>query len=160
MPDHANKTIIGRITHIFAHRFVIKTPSGEFLADLTPKGVDKIALHLNDEVTLVGEMKRSELKVRRLTRGTTTIEIAPKHKKDDDDHPYADPSMVLASTRAAGYQVVGALRRKPKHFEVLGQRKGAFHELHIALDGHIRKSRPIARDDPKWSVELSGEARD
>lgn len=158
MPDHPNKTIAGRITHIFAHRFVVKTSTGEFLADLTPKGLDKIALHLNDEVKLVGEMKRSELKVRQLTRGDTTIEIEPKKKKDDDRHPYADPSMVLASTRAAGYQVVGALRRKPKHFEVLRQRKGSFHELHIALDGHIRKSKPVAKDDPKWSAELHGEA--
>ena len=33
------------------------------LADITPKGLEQIALRLNDTVTVEGEMKPSELKV-------------------------------------------------------------------------------------------------
>jgi hypothetical protein len=35
---------------------------------------------------------------------------------------------------------------------VLGRRDGNLEELHIELDGHIRKSKPVAADDPKWSA--------
>jgi hypothetical protein len=33
------------------------------LADITPKGLEQVALRLNDTVTVEGEMKPSELKV-------------------------------------------------------------------------------------------------
>ena len=79
------------------------------------------------------------------------ILIDRKEKPHDDHHPHADPSIVLAAARADGFEILGLPRRKPKHVEVLGRRKGEFNELHIAdLDGHIRKkSKPIAKDDPK-----------
>ena len=63
----------------------------------------------------------------------------------------ADPAVVLKAARNAGYEPVGAPRRKPKHFEVLGRRDGTFTELHIELDGHIRKTKPAAGDEPKWT---------
>ena len=44
------KTVTGKVTHIFGHRFVVKTGDGDLLADLTPKGLDQIALRLNDDV--------------------------------------------------------------------------------------------------------------
>jgi hypothetical protein len=53
----------GQSPHIFGHRFVIKTEQGDMLADITPKGLEQIALRLNDTVTVEGEMKPSELKV-------------------------------------------------------------------------------------------------
>lgn len=158
MSNQRQTTVSGRITHIFAHRFVIRSPAGEILADLTPKGLEQVTLHINDEVTLIGEMKPSELKVSQFTRENETVAIPQKQKKEDDPHPYTDPAIVLASTRAAGYQIVGALRRKPRHFEILGQRKDGFHELHVALDGHIRKSKPVAKDDPKWAAEINSAA--
>jgi hypothetical protein len=156
LPHHETKTISGMVTHIFAHRFVLRTEHGDILADLTPKGIEQIALRLDDEVTVEGEMKPSELKVARLTRAGDTIRIDHKKKPHEGHESHADPAIVVASARAAGFAVLGSPRRKPKHFEVLGQKKGALNELHIELDGLIRKSKPVARDDQKWSSELRG----
>jgi hypothetical protein len=37
---------------------------------------------------------------------------------------------------------------------VLGKRHGALNELHIELDGHIRKTKPVDQNDHKWAGEL------
>ena len=106
---------------------------------------------------LDGEMKPSELKVARLTRGGKTTQIDHKKKPPHDDpSPHADPSVALASARAAGFETLGSPRRKPKHFELLGRRRGELSEIHVELDGEIRKSKLVASDDPKWSSELRG----
>jgi hypothetical protein len=68
MPRQHYKTVSGKITHVFGHRFVITTEQGDVLADLTPSGLEHIALNLNDDVTREGEMKPTELKVVRLHR--------------------------------------------------------------------------------------------
>jgi len=156
MPEHRT-AVSGKILHVFAHRFVVETAKGAILADVTPKGIEKLALHVGDTVSLEGEMKPSELKVTRFTRGGKTIEVEHKKKPHHDDHHHdhhhepADPAIVLKAARKAGYEPVGTPRRKPKHFEVLGRRDGAFVELHIELDGHIRKTKPGVSDDPKWA---------
>lgn len=147
------KKITGKITHVFAHRFVVETGKGSILADITPKGAEQIALLPGAEVSLEGEMKPSELKVTRLTRGDQTIHIEHK-KKHEKHHPPANPAVVLASARAAGFEPVGEPRRKPKHFEVLGRKANELSELHIELDGHIRKLKPVRESDHKWSEHL------
>ena len=155
-PHHApHHTIVsGKILHLFVHRFVVQTAKGTVLADVTPKGIEQIALRVGDTVSLEGEMKPSELKVTRLTRDGRTVEIEHKKKPHHDhhDHAPADPKIVLKAARAAGYEPAATPRRKPKHFEVLGKRDGHFTELHIELDGHIRKTKPAASDDPKWEM--------
>lgn len=145
--------ISGRILHVFAHRFVVETAAGAVLADLTPKGSERIALRVGDLVALEGEQKPSELKVTSLIRGSQTVRIEHPKKPHHHDGPgsHADPAVALKAARSAGYEPVGAPRRKPKHFEVLGRRDGAFTELHIELDGHIRKTKPADRDEPKWA---------
>jgi hypothetical protein len=157
MPHHESRSFSGTVTHIFGHRFVIRTEDSDVLADLTPRGVEQITLRLHDAVRVEGEMKPSELKVSRLTRGGETIQIDHPKKPHHDAH--ADSSVALAAAQSAaqsaGYAIVGSPRRKPKHFELLGQRNGIFNELHIALDGHIRKSKPVDDLDQKWSSELS-----
>ncbi len=153
MPHHESRSFSGTITHIFGHRVVVRTEDSDILADLTPRGIEQITLHLHDAVTVEGEMRPSELKVSRLTRGGQTIQIDPPKKPHHDAH--ADSSMALAAAKSAGYAIVGWPRRKPKHFELLGQRDGGINELHIALDGHIRKSKPVDAGDQKWSSELS-----
>jgi len=154
MPRHEYKTISGTITHVFGHRFVLRTGHGDVVADLSPNGAEQIALRLNDEVTIEGEMKPSELKVVRLTRAGDTIRIEHKPKPPKEHGSHVDPSVVLAAAEAAGFAILGLPRRKPKHFELLGRHNGEFSELHIELDGHIRKTKPIGRDDQKWSDEL------
>lgn len=152
MPDHHHRTISGRITHVFGHRFVVQTGNEAVLADLTPHGTEQITLRVGDEVTLAGEMKPTELKVSRYTSDGKTVEIA--HKKKHEEHGDADPRQALQAARAAGFDTVGAPRRKPKHFEVLGRRNEELVELHIEHDGHIRKTKPVDRHDPKWHEAL------
>ena len=152
MPDHHHRTISGRITHVFGHRFVVQTGTEAVLADLTPHGTEQIALRVGNEVTLAGEMKPTELKVSRYTSDGKTVEIA--HKTKHEEHGDGDPRQALQAARAAGFDTVGAPRRKPKHFEVLGRRNEELVELHIEHDGHIRKTRPVDRHDPKWHAAL------
>jgi hypothetical protein len=157
MPHHENRTVTGKISHVFGHRFVVKTKEGDVLADLTPHGLERISLSVKDAVILEGEMRPTELKVFRLTRDGETIEIEHKKKHHDHHHGHgpADPAVVVEAARKAGFRVLGKPRRKPKHFEVLGVKKGDAVELHIELDGHIRKSKPVHRNEEKWSSELS-----
>jgi hypothetical protein len=160
MPDHHTK-ISGTITHIFAHRFVVTTARGAILADLTPHGAAQVSLHIGDDVTLDGELKPSELKVTRFTCRDKSVSI--DHKKHHPDHrghhnghhPHADPAVALAAARDAGFETAGEPQRKPKHFEILGRRNGEWSELHVELDGHIRKSKPVAPHDRKWSDVLT-----
>jgi hypothetical protein len=49
-----------------------------------------------------------------------------------------------------GFEPLGQPRRKPKHFEVLGRRTRQLTELHIELNGNIRKMKPVESGDPKW----------
>lgn len=154
MPNHHFITASGTITHVFGHRFVLQTGRDAILADITPKGLDQITLHVGDAVTLEGEQKPSEMKVTRFTRDGTTIPIAHKPKHHDHAHGNADPRDALRAAAAAGFEPLGEPRRKPRHFEVLGRRDRHLIELHIELDGRIRKSKPADRDDPKWSEAL------
>jgi hypothetical protein len=150
MPDHQTIFIRGKITHVFGHRFVVETSQGAMLADLTPHGAEQHAVHVGDEVGLQGEMKPSELKVSRLTAGKTAITIEHK-KKPHDHHPHAEPGDAMKAACDAGFEPLGQPRRKPKHFEVLGRRNHRLTELHIELNGNIRKMKPVEDGDPKWS---------
>ena len=157
MPDHHTSTISGTITHVFGHRFVVQTRNDAVLADVTPKGIEQIELRVGDTVELSGEKKPSELKVTRFTRDGTTITIAhkPKHHGPYHGHHHdADPREALRAAEAAGFKVRGEPHRKPKHFEVLGERDARFTELHIELDGRIRKMKPVNGHDPKWAHAL------
>jgi len=152
MPDHHISTVSGKITHVFGHRFVVQTSHGAVLADVTPKGLEQFALHVGDDVSLSGEQKPSELKVTQFSRGGKTFAIEHRNKPHEHhDRAPAEPRIALKAARAAGYETLGEPRRKPKHFEVLGRRDRQLTELHIELDGHIRKEKPVAHDDPKWS---------
>jgi hypothetical protein len=165
MPDHHVRAT-GKILHVFFHRFVVQTKAGAILADITPKGLDLVELRVGDTVSLEGEEKPSELKVSRLTLDGRTINIEHKKPHHHDHHHHdhhhhehhhhehhhgpADPEVVLRAAREAGYEPAATPRRKPRHFEVLGKRNGRFSELHIELDGRIRKTKPAVSGDPKW----------
>jgi hypothetical protein len=152
MPDHRTIAITGKVAYVFAHRFVVVTGDGAVLADLTPRGAEQHALRIGEVVSLEGEMKPSELKVSQLTTGKTTIMI--EHKKPHDHHPHAEPGDAMKAARDAGFEPLGQPRRKPKHFEVLGSRDHQLTELHIELNGQIRKRKPVENGDPKWSEAL------
>ena len=160
MTRDSQTTLVGHVTDVFGHRFVVRTATGKVLADLGPKGAEQITLHEGDQVELSGDMKPTELKVARLTKkGGACIVI--EHKKPHEhghehEHEAADPAAALQTARANGFTVFGDPRRKPKHFEILGRDNGGdFVELHIELDGALRKTKAVEGDDHKWASEMS-----
>lgn len=153
--NHGEQTTLsGDVTDVFAHRFVVKTEKGPVLADLGPGGAEKVRLQKGDHVELWGEMKPSELKVSRIVRaGGEAISIG--HGKPGGGKEDANPAAALRTVEANGFAVVGAPRRKPKHFEILGRDKaGDFVELHLEIDGTLHKSKPVAAGDAKWAQEM------
>ncbi|MBN9063233.1 MAG: hypothetical protein BGP06_15130 [Rhizobiales bacterium 65-9] len=154
MPHHhVRQRAAGTVDHVFAHRFTLRSPSGVMLVDLTPEGRDLIKLKPGDEITVEGEMKPSELKADRVTHSGRTVEIArkPKHEGPHPG-PRADAEQALKAVRDVGYEPLAEARRKPKHFEILARRDRELSELHVELDGRIRKVKPGASDDPKWTL--------
>ena len=147
-------TVTGEVTDIFAHRFVVKTATGTILADLGPKGAEQVRLKTGEHVELIGEMKPSELKVRTIAMAGAAPVLVDHHKKPHE-HDNVDPEQALKTAEANGFKVLGQPRRKPKHFEILGRdTAGDLVELHIELDGTLRKTRPVEDSDPKWATEL------
>ena len=162
---HDNRTrLSGEVIHVFAHRFVVRADDGGAqLADLGPKGAQAVTLKVGDRVALEGEAKPSEIHVQSIAvGGGEPVRIdrpSPKkpgpHKAHEGPHEAADPAPARATAEAEGFRVVGEVRRKPKHFEVLGRDEaGGWAELHIELDGRLRKSRPLEPNDPKWRDEF------
>ena len=149
-------TINGEVTDIFAHRFVVQTASGPVLADVGPKGAERLRLERGERVVLTGEMKPSELKVRTFAKeGAPPVAIG--HDREDHARGDADPRTALRTAEANGFKVLGQPRRKPKHFELLGRdAAGDLVELHVELDGALRKTRPVEDADPKWRAEIRG----
>lgn len=141
--DQTTKTLAGTITDVFAHRFVLATPAGAVLADLGPKGAERVTLKVGDRVEVTGEPKPSELKVRSITlAGGQPVEISHEPKKDKHDKPEGDvdPAAARRAVEAEGFTVVGEPRRKPKHFEIDGRGPaGDTTEFHVAFDGTIRQ---------------------
>jgi hypothetical protein len=151
---HPKTEAVGEVTHVFSHRFVLQTDSEAVLADLTPHGLAMVSLRVGDRVSIEGEQKPSEIKVRKLERDGAAFEIGEDSHKEHK-HPPADPKLAAKAATSAGYEVIGELRRKPKHFEALAKKEGLFTELHIDLDGDIRKSKPIFPEDHKWRSEMA-----
>jgi hypothetical protein len=154
MPHHDIISIQGKVADIFAHRFVVQTKVGKYLADLGPEGAKQVSLEAGDEVVLKGEAKASEIKISEISRNGGAM-VHLEHKKKPHEHGPAEPETALNAVRAAGYEILAAPKRKPKHFEVLARKGRTMSELHVELDGHIRKSKPVTADEPKWAQELA-----
>ena len=105
-----------------------------------------------DRVALEGEQKPSEIKLSKLERNGKTFAIDHGlHGAHEDE---ADPAIAIKTAEDAGYQAIGGPRRKPKHFEVLGKKGAEFEELHIELDGGVRKTKRVSPHDHKWQSEM------
>lgn len=134
----------GTVWAVFGHRFALDGAGGRILADLGPKGAAGIALAAGDRVSLQGTRKPSEIKVTRLTLADGSTRTIDWPETEKHDHPPADPALAIRAAEAAGYAVAGAPARKPKHFELRGAKDGVSHEIHVALDGRIRKTKVLA----------------
>lgn len=135
------QTITGTVWAVFGHRLAIKGKEGRSLADLGPKGAEGIVIALGDTVSIKGERKPTEIKVTSITLKDGTVHEIAWPKKPHDE---ADPTAALAAVKAEGYAVEGEPKRKPKHFDVVGSKDGARHEIHVELDGKIRHAKLIA----------------
>ncbi len=133
--------VSGTVWAVFGHRLAIEGSEGRYLADLGPKGAEGLRIAAGDKVSLRGERRPTEIKVTSITLSDgESRNIAWPGKPG---HGEANPATAIAAAQAEGYAVEGEPRRKPKHFEVLGTRDGARHELHVEFDGTIRKTKPV-----------------
>lgn len=157
MPHHEKLALAGVIEHVFAHRFTLLCNDEQvYLADLGPKGAEAFPLKPGLAVRLEGEQRPSEIKVTRIARKAGAF-VAVEHKKPHHGpkHPHADvpadPRIVVAAVKKAGWTVTGKPQRKPKHFEVLARHDaGDWTELHVDFAGTIYKQK--AADHAKWDL--------
>ncbi len=167
MSDTLQVKMNGSVRDLFAHRFVLRTTDGCVLADLTPEGAERIQLLVGDEITIEGEKKPSEIKVRRIERGEEVIELSDepqrqgkKHGKirSEDESLGEDAASATRIVMEAGLTPIGKPRRKHKHFEILGREAGGnLVEWHIDRDGTIGKKKLVEADSDKWSEEIKDE---
>jgi len=156
--DEPIVTIKGSILDVFAHRFVVETAKGKILADLGKHNLEKIAIKSGDEVELTGAQKPSELKIHKMILNGKPVVLEPKDKDHHkhDDMKSINPEIAIHAAQKEHVTVIGKPHRKLQHFEVLGKNPhGELVELHIELDGKLRKSKPVKPDDEKWAQELS-----
>ncbi|NEU13268.1 nucleotidyltransferase family protein [Methylobacterium sp. BTF04] len=133
----------GTIWAVFGHRLAIEGATGKHLADLGPKGAKGLSLKVGDTITVAGEAKPSEIKVATLTFSDGTTHTIVWDKPHAAEMPPADPERARDALRQAGYRIEGEPKRKPKHFELQGIRDGGRFEVHVALDGTIRKAKAL-----------------
>jgi hypothetical protein len=146
MPPHHTVEYSGAVGDVFAQRFVLVTAGGNILADLGPKGAELFKLRTGDAVRITGEKKPSEIKVHTIALDGQPAVVIDHEKKPPPHHEdaHADPVIALRAADAAGFTALGEPRRKPKHFELRARdAKGRDVELHIELDGRIRKQKPV-----------------
>ncbi|WP_337269942.1 hypothetical protein [Oryzifoliimicrobium ureilyticus] len=149
MPNNETIALEGVIQHVFAHRFTISTDDGSLiLADLGPKGAEVFPLQQGLSISVEGERRPSEIKVTRISaEGLEPVMIEHKkpHHKSRGVHQsdLVDLEVVKEALEAKGWSIVGEVRRKPKHFEILARRSGdELSELHVDFSGEIYKQKP------------------
>jgi hypothetical protein len=131
---------------VFGHRFVLITPDGPLLADVSAHAPETVRLTPGAKVKITGERTPCEIKVHLFQSGSgETIEIPYKSKKKHPHDDNGDPEGAVKAALDAGYIVEGEPKRKPKHFELQAIRNGHRYELHIMLNGDIRKEKALKK---------------
>jgi hypothetical protein len=167
-------TVSGRVEHMFAHRFTVKTPTSVILADLTPHGARHVPLKSGDEVVIEGEQKPSEIRVETITIGQRTYVLppgpdhmrhgpsrhhAPEHHRGPPPHrrPHDDvinTSAMRETLETEGFFVVGDARLRHRHAEWLVRKDGQMFEAHVDFEGDIRKVKPVEAEG-KWEGRVA-----
>ena len=151
--------ISGTVTAVFAHRFVVESTDGQFLANIGSEAVGRVGLREGDKVTLNGKHKPSEIKVAELEKGAgKPIRIERKKKHGHDKRrDYRDPGDAIAAVAREGFEALGEPRRKPKHFQILGRSAhGDFIEFQVGFGGAIRKHKRADVHQSKWQSAIPG----
>jgi|GEM_PF-238954 len=167
---HIEKTTVsGRVEHVFAHRFTVKTADAVILADLTPHGLKYVPLKGGDDVVIEGEQKPSEIRVESISIGPRTYILPPQPEHRGPQHsgpgmhhrgpPHRggshgrgediDTSVAKKALQAEGYDIVGDPRLRHRHTEWLVKKGGEVFEAHVTFDGEIRHVDP-AEPRGKW----------
>lgn len=177
MHHNERTTVSGRVEHVFAHRFTVKTADAVVLADLTPHGARHVPLKSGDDVVIEGEQKPSELRVETIAIGPRTYVLppqpehmrgfgprhfGPEHHRGPHHHDsghfrrhhgpeaFADTSEMKKAIEDEGYEVIGEARLRHRHAEWLARKGGGLFEVHVDFDGDIRKVKP-AETEGKWA---------
>ena len=83
---------------------------------------------------------------------TITLEHKKPHPSELHEHEPADPKLALTTIERNDFKVVSGPRRKPKHFEFLGEdAANDLLELHVDLGGTLRKD--ASRDERRPEVD-------
>jgi hypothetical protein len=171
-------TVSGRVEHVFAHRFTVKTADAVILADLTPHGARHVPLKSGDDVVIEGEQKPSELRVETIAIGHRTYVLpaqpehlrgfgsrhqgahhhgphhrGPHHGHDRRGHgsdAFVDTAVLKKAVEDQGYDVIGEARLRHRHAEWLARKDGSLFEVHVDFGGEVRKAKP-AEMDGKWA---------
>lgn len=142
MPHHEKTSLSGKVTDVFAHRFVLETLDGErVLADLGPHGADQISLATGDKISIEGDRHPSEIKVGRLTRENEAVEIERPKPKPPQQARDRGPEAAIKALAATGVRPVGEPRRRPHHFEITAEKDGKRQEYHVHDDGRIHPAK-------------------
>jgi hypothetical protein len=159
-------TVSGRVEHVFAHRFTVKTADTVILAALPPHGARHVPL------------KPSEIRVETIAIGPRTYVLPPqpehmrgirRHFGGPEHHrgphhqgpgPNRRPHDHVINTTAMkkkledeGYFVVGEARLRHRHAEWLVRKDGQMFEAHVDFDSAIRKVKPVDTDG-KWEGRI------
>ena len=132
---------------------MLKTGSKSVLADLTPRGLEVVGLRIGDRVALEGEQKPSEIKVSKLERNGETFAIGLVRTAPAKMSRPCNSDQNCRGRRISNYWRTAAANQSI--LRCWGKKAAEFEELHIELDGGVRKTRPVSPHDhngnPKWS---------
>lgn len=161
-------TVSGRVEHVFAHRFTVKTTTSVILADLTPHGARHVPVKIGDEVVIEGEPKPSEIRVETIKIGAHTYVLPPgpqpmrhgpghhrgppQHSRPHDD--VLNTSAMRETLETEGYFIVGDARLRHRHAEWLVRKDGQMFEVHLDFEGDIRKVKPVEAEG-KWEGRVA-----
>ena len=156
MPDHHTSNIAGTITHVFGHRFVVQTSEWR---DSRRRNAER------------NRADRTACRRHRRAFGRSQAvrtEGNPLHAGRHDHHHRAQGQAPRPSSRRRSHARHCGPQKPPASQSVvsrtanrsisrcLGERDARFTELHIELDGRIRKMKPVNGHDPKWAHALGG----
>jgi hypothetical protein len=150
---HPKVNAAGEITHVFGHRFVLKTGSKSVLADLTPRGLEVVGLRIGDRVALESEQNPSEIKVSKLERNGETFAIGrgPHDTCEDEADPAIaiklprTPDIKLLEDRAANQSILRCWEKRAPNLR-------SFTSSSTEMFGRLSQCpRTITNGNPNWS---------